>query len=95
MHYCYSCNRNVDSTVKMIQESYRDRGKLITVSKLLRICDRCGKELPDNKINDNNVRKAFSDYQQKLLDKAERKNKRKRNSSRKNQSSAHINTKGV
>ena len=78
MHYCYSCNRDVDSTVKMIQESYRDNGKITTKTKLLRVCDRCGNEIPDNKINDNNVKKVFSEYQQKLLDKADRKNKKKR-----------------
>lgn len=77
MHYCYSCNRNVDSTVKMIQESYRDKGKFVTTTKLLRVCDRCGNEIPDNKINDNNVRKVFSEYHKRLLDKAERRNKKK------------------
>ena len=70
MHYCYSCNRNVDSTVKMIQESFRDRdGKYRTMKKVMRICDKCGKEIPDNKINDSKVRKVFTDYQKKLIDK--------------------------
>ena len=60
MRYCYSCNRNVDSTVKMIRESYRDvNGNHINTSKVIRICDRCGKEIPDNKINDCGVQKSF------------------------------------
>ena len=68
MHYCYSCNRNVNSTIKLIQESYRDAtGSRVTTSSVTRICDRCGKEIPDNKINDSNVRKVFTDYQKKFL----------------------------
>ena len=71
MHYCYSCNRNVDSTVKMIRECYRDSttGKFVTASSLVRTCDRCGKEIVDNKINDCNVKKAYENYQKKILDK--------------------------
>lgn len=69
MHYCYSCNRNVDSTIRMIRESYRDcTGKFTSIITVTRICDRCGKEIPDNKINDCNVRKVYRDYQQKVLD---------------------------
>lgn len=76
MHYCYSCNRNVDSTVKMIRESYRDcKGNHINTSKVIRICDRCGKEIPDTKINDCKVQRTFRDYQKKLLDKMSSKKK--------------------
>ena len=74
MHYCYACNRNVDSTIKMIRESYRDRtGKFITTTTITRICDRCGREIPDNKINDCNVRKVYRDYQKRILDEKSRK----------------------
>ena len=68
MHYCYSCNRNVDSTIKMVRESCKTpSGQYLTMTQVMRICDRCGKEIPDNKINDAKVRRAFTDYQKKIL----------------------------
>ena len=78
MQYCYSCNRNVDTTVKMIRESYRDvEGHHVNTSKVIRICNRCGKEIPDTKINDSSVRKAFTNYQKKLLNGRKRRFRRK------------------
>ena len=74
MHYCYSCNRDVDSTVRMIRESYRDgTGKFVTKTTLSRVCTRCGKDIPDNKLNDCNVRKVFAEHQKKVLDREHRK----------------------
>lgn len=79
MHYCYSCNRDVDSTIKMVREAYRDgTGKYVVKTAITRICTRCGKEIPDTKINDYNVRKIFAEHQKKILDKEILKSSRKK-----------------
>ena len=68
MFYCYSCNRRVSSTVKMVQETYLDRGKHVTSSSIFRVCDRCGKEIPDDDIDEYGVRKEFRKYQKHLIE---------------------------
>ena len=71
--YCPNCDSEVESTVRVISETYPVKGEDVTVAARVRFCNCCGKVLWDEELDSKNLLDAFDVYREKhnLLQPAE------------------------
>lgn len=69
MCYCENCGKEVSSSVVTKNETYTVRGERISIDSQVRICDVCGEELFDEKLDEQTLDLVYSNYREahKLL----------------------------
>lgn len=60
--YCSRCDKETFVTVKTVHEVYNVKGKDIEIDADVCVCKECGEQLWDDKIDGNNLRKAYAEY---------------------------------
>lgn len=63
--YCPYCDSEVESTVRVISETYPVKGEDITIAAKVRFCNCCGKDLWDEELDAQNLLDAFAEYRKK------------------------------
>lgn len=63
--YCPNCDSEVESTVRVISETYPVKGEDITIAAHVRFCNCCGNDLWDEKLDAQNLLDAFAEYREK------------------------------
>lgn len=63
--YCPFCNSEVNSSVRVIQETYPVKGEDITIDAHVRFCDCCNNDLWDSQLDSQNLLDAFAKYREK------------------------------
>lgn len=63
--YCPNCDSEVESTVRVISETYPVKGEDVTITAHVRFCNCCGKDLWDDQLDAQNLLDAFSAYRKK------------------------------
>lgn len=63
--YCPNCDSEVESTVRVISETYPVKGEDITIAAHVRFCNCCGNDLWDEKLDAQNLLDAFDKYRRK------------------------------
>ena len=73
MMYCPICDREVESVVRVVSETYPVKGEDITIDAHVRFCVHCGEEMWDEVLDAQNLLDAFAAYRRKhnLLQPAE------------------------
>lgn len=73
MKYCPICDREVESVVRVVSETYPVKGEDITIDAHVRFCVCCGEEMWDEELDAQNLLDAFAAYRRKhnLLQPAE------------------------
>ena len=60
--YCPNCDSEVESTVRVVSETYPVKGEDITITAHVRFCNCCGNDLWDDKLDAKNLLDAFAVY---------------------------------
>ncbi len=60
--YCPNCDSEVESTVRVISETYPVKGENITIEAHVRFCACCGNDLWDEQLDAQNLLDAFAEY---------------------------------
>ena len=60
--YCPNCDCQVESTVRVISETYPVKGEDITIAAHVRFCNCCGNDLWDEKLDAQHLLDAFDEY---------------------------------
>lgn len=63
--YCQNCGAEVDTSVRMISETYPVKGENITIETRVRFCECCGKDLWDEELDAQNLLDAFREYRKR------------------------------
>lgn len=63
--YCPNCDSEVNSSVRIIPETYPVKGEDITIEAHVRFCDRCGTDMWDEKLDAKNLLDAFAEYRKR------------------------------
>ena len=63
--YCPNCDSEVESTVRIISETYPVKGEDVVISAHVRFCNCCGKDIWDDELDAKNLLDAFAVYRQK------------------------------
>ena len=73
MMYCPICDREVESVVRVVSETYPVKGEEVTIDAHVRFCVHCDEELWDEELDAQNLLDAFAAYRRKhsLLQPAE------------------------
>jgi putative zinc finger/helix-turn-helix YgiT family protein len=65
MMYCPICDREVESVVRVVSETYPVKGEDITIDTHVRFCVHCGEEMWDEVLDAQNLLDAFAAYRRK------------------------------
>jgi len=63
--YCPKCETDVETTVREVSETYPVKGEATTIKARVRFCDICGEDIWDEKLDSENLRTAYAEYQKK------------------------------
>lgn len=63
--YCPNCDSEVESTVRIISETYPVKGEDVVISAHVRFCNCCSKDIWDDVLDAKNLLDAFAVYRQK------------------------------
>ena len=63
--YCPNCDSEVESTVRVISETYPVKGEDITIDAHVRVCNCCGTDLWDENLDEQNLLDAFAEYRKR------------------------------
>lgn len=63
--YCPYCNAEVNSSVRVVSETYPVKGEDITIEAHVRFCDCCGADVWDEKLDPQNLLDAFAEYRKR------------------------------
>lgn len=63
--YCSHCERDVESVVLTVPETYPVKGEDITIDAQVRFCGCCGGDIWDEDLDPRNLEMAYSIYRQK------------------------------
>lgn len=62
MHYWPKCDREVDTEVRRIKETWPIKGENIEIVSNVRFCKVCGEDIWDDKLDGENLKNAFDKY---------------------------------
>ncbi len=60
--YCPKCETEVKSTEREVVETYPVKGEEITIKARVRFCDVCGEDIWDDKLDSENLLRAYAAY---------------------------------
>lgn len=63
--YCPNCDSDVESTVRIISETYPVKGEDVTITAHVRFCNCCGSDIWDDELDAMNLLNAFETYRHK------------------------------
>ena len=63
--YCPYCNKDTDTTVREIQETYPVKGEDITVNAHVRVCNCCKNDIWDTELDTKNLMDAYDEYRKR------------------------------
>ncbi len=63
--YCEKCNKEVETKVMKLEETYEIHGEPITVETDVRVCAECGEDLWDEKLDDATLLATYNEYRKK------------------------------
>lgn len=63
--YCPNCDSDVESTVRILSETYPVKGEDVTITAHVRFCNCCGSDIWDDDLDAQNLREAFIAYRHK------------------------------
>ena len=63
--YCSYCDKEVETDIKKIVETYEVRGENITINANVCFCKECGEDLFHEEYDNDNLKRAYDEYRRK------------------------------
>ena len=60
--YCPNCERDVESEIRVVTETYPVKGENVTIKAHVRFCKSCGEDIWDDELDSKNLLNAFAVY---------------------------------
>ncbi len=61
-YFCPACNEKTSTKIEKRQESFNIKGQNITMESEIRVCAKCGEEILDEKLDNENLKRFYNEY---------------------------------